>query len=156
MKKYEMDYSRTKEKALRLLEFRNHSSGELKRKLTVAGASDEDVSKVIEFLKEYNLINDRDYAKRLALDLKNLKKYGERRIRTELKSRGIITEYIEEAIGELPEFDEEELIRLVDKRLKGNFEKKNKDKVLRYFLNRGYCFDEIKRAIEKNEQESVF
>ena len=156
MKKYEMDYSQTKEKALRLLEFRNHSSGELKRKLTIAGASDEDASKVIEFLKEYNLINDRDYAKRLALDLKNLKKYGERRIRSELKSRGIITEYIEEAIGELPEFDEEELIRLVDKRLKGDFEKKNKDKLLRYFLNRGYTFDEIKRAIEKNEQESVF
>lgn len=155
MKKYEMDYSRTKEKALRLLEFRNHSSGELKRKLTVAGASLEDISKVIEFLKEYNLINDREYAKRLALDLKNLKKYGERRIRSELKSRGILSEDIEEAIGELPEFDEEELVGLVEKRLKGDFEKKNKDKVLRYFLNRGYSFDEIKKAIEKNEQESV-
>lgn len=154
MKRYEkkeMDYSQTKEKALRLLEFRNHSSGELKRKLTVAGASEDDASKVIEFLKEYNLINDREYAKRLALDLKNLKKYGERRIRSELKSRGILSEYIEEAIGELPEFDEEELVRLVEKRLKGDFEKKNKDKVLRYFLNRGYSFDEIKRTIEKIE-----
>ena len=155
MKKYEMDYSQTKEKALRLLEFRNHSSCELKRKLTVAGASEDDVLKVIEFLKEYNLINDREYAKRLALDLKNLKKYGERRIRSELKSRGILSEDIEEAIGELPEFDEEELERLVEKRLKGDFEKKNKDKVLRYFLNRGYSFDKIKRTIEKIEQESV-
>lgn len=158
MRKYEkreMDYSQTKEKALRLLEFRNHSSGELKRKLKIAGASDEDIENVIEFLKEYKLINDREYAKRLAADLKNLKKYGERRIRTELKSRGILSEDIEEAIGELPEFDEEELITMVKKRLKGDFEKKNKDKVMRYFLNRGYSFDEIKKAIENIEQESV-
>lgn len=158
MRKYEkkeMDYPQTKEKALRLLEFRNHSSGELKRKLLIAGASGENVEKVIEFLKEYNLINDREYAKRLALDLKNLKKYGERRIRQELSVKGISSEFIEEAVGELPEFEEEELIQLVEKRLKGDFEKKNKDRILRYFLNRGYSFDEIKRAIEQIEEESV-
>jgi len=151
MRKYEkkeMDYSKTKEKALRLLEFRNHSTGELHKKLKIAGSTDEDIEKVIEFLKEYNLVNDREYAKRLALDLKNLKKYGERRIRSELLTKGISSEYIEEALSELPEFDEDELVELVRKRLKGDFEKKNKDRVLRYFLTRGYSFDEIKSAIE--------
>ena len=154
MRKYEkkeMDFRQTKEKALRLLEFRNHSTGELIKKLKIAGALDEDIEKVIEFLKEYNLINDREYAKRYALDLKNLKKYGERRIRSELLTKGISSEYIEEAISELPEFEEDELFELVRKRLKGDFEKKNKDRVLRYFLTRGYSFDEVKRAIEKTE-----
>ena len=154
MRKYEkkeMDYPRTKEKALRLLEFRNHSTGELRKKLKIAGALDEDVERVIEFLVEYNLVNDREYAKRLALDLKNLKKFGERRIRSELLSRGINPEFVEEAILELPEFEEDELFNLVEKRLKGDFERKNKDRVLRYFLSRGYSFDEIKRTIEKAE-----
>lgn len=149
--KKEMDFSRTKEKALRLLEFRNHSAGELRKKLKIAGAIDEDVERVIEFLEEYNLINDREYARRLALDLKNLKKFGERRIRSELLSRGISTEFAEEAIQELPEFEENELLELVKKRLKGDFEKKNKERVLRYFIGRGYSFDEIKKAIEKIE-----
>ncbi len=149
--KKEMDYPRTKEKALRLLEFRNHSTGELRKKLKIAGALDEDIEKVIEFLVDYNLVNDREYAKKLALDLKNLKKFGERRIRSELLSRGINPEFVEEAILELPEFEEDELFDLVEKRLKGDFEKKNKDRVLRYFLSRGYSFDEIKRAIEKAE-----
>ncbi len=154
MRKYEkkeLDFSGAKEKALRLLEFRNHSSGELKKKLKIAGASDEDIEKVIGFLEQYSLIDDREYAKRLALDLKNLKKYGERRIRSELLSRGINSEFIEEAISELPEFEEDELILLVEKRLKGDFEKKNKERVLRYFIGRGYSFDEIKKAIEKIE-----
>lgn len=156
MQKYEkkeMDYSKTKEKALRLLEFRNHSTGELRKKLKIAGSTDEDIEKVIEFLREYNLVNDREYAKRLALDLKNLKKYGERRIRSELLTKGISSEYIEEAISELPEFEEDELFELVCKRLKGDFEKKNKDRVLRYFIARGYSFDEIKKAIENAETE---
>ena len=154
MRKYEkkeMDYPRTKEKALRLLEFRNHSTGELRKKLKIAGAMDEDIEQVIGFLEEYNLVNDREYAKRLALDLKNLKKYGERRIRSELLSRGISSEFVEEAVSDLPEFEDEELFVLVEKRLKGDFEKKNKDRVIRYFVSRGYFFDDIKRAIEKAE-----
>ena len=147
----EMDYSATKEKALRLLEFRNHSKGELKKKLTIAGAKSEDIESGIEFLEEYSLINDRDYAKRLALDLQNLKKYGIRRIRLELASKGILPEYIEEAIEELPEPDNDEFLVLVEKRLKGDFERKNKDKVIRYFLNKGYSFDQIKGAISDIE-----
>ena len=147
--KKEMDYAATKEKALRLLEFRNHSKGELKKKLTIAGANSEDIERVIEFLEEYHLVNDRDYAKRLALDLQNLKKYGVKRIRLELSSRGISQEYIEEAIEELPEIDTDEFVSMVEKRLKGDL--KNKDKVIRYFLNKGYSFDMIKSAISDIE-----
>ena len=145
----EMDYAATKEKALRLLEFRNHSTGELKKKLTIAGAKSEDIDRVIDFLEEYSLINDRDYAKRLALDLQNLKKYGIRRIRLELASKGISPEYIEEAVEELPEIDTDEFVAMVEKRLKGDL--KNKDKVIRYFLNKGYSFDMIKSAISDIE-----
>lgn len=158
MRKYEkkeMDFTAAKEKALRLLEFRNHSSGELRKKLSVAGALNEDIEKVMEFLQEYNLINDRDYAKRLASDLQNLKKYGKRRICSELASKGINQEFIEEAVSELDEIDDDEFLVLVEKRLKGDFEKKNKDRVIRYFLNRGYSFDKIKGAISEIETISL-
>lgn len=154
MRKYdkrEMDYSGAKEKALRLLEYRNHSKKELERKLKLAGVQDGDIKKVIEFLEEYSLINDRDYAKRLALDLQNLKKYGNRRIYSELAQRGIEPEYIEEAINELAEFDIDEFLEMVKKRIKGDFEKKNKDRVIRYFLNKGYSFDQIREAVSELE-----
>lgn len=157
MRKYEkkeMDYPKTKEKALRLLEYRNHSEKELERKLKIAGASDEDIEKVIEFLKEYNLLNDRDYAKRLAHDLQNLKKYGSRRIYSELVSKGIEPEFIEEAISELCEFDYDVFLGMVEKRIKGDFDKKNKDRVIRYFLGSGYSYDQIKQAISELEINS--
>ena len=152
MKKYEkkpMDYNKTKEKALRLLEFRTHSKKELEVKLAHAGANSEDITRVIEFLQEYNFINDKDYAKRYAMDLQNLKKIGKRRIYLELNKKGLDAEFIEEAISNLSQTDEDELLKMVDKKIKGDFDKKNKDRVIRYFLTRGYSFDEIKRCINQ-------
>ena len=93
-------------------------------------------------------MNDRSFAVKKARDLKNLKRYGIRRIKSELYSKGIAAEYIEEAVAELDD-DEEMLIPLVEKKLCGNFEKKNVDKCIRYFIYRGYSFSDIKNCIDK-------
>jgi len=44
----------TKEKALRILEFRSHSAFELKEKLRRAGSTEEDIEYMIDFCIEYN------------------------------------------------------------------------------------------------------
>ena len=88
-----------------------------------------------------------------AKDLKNLKKYGKRRIKSELYSKGIDTEYVEEAVSYLEEDEEDMLLPLVEKRLKGNFEKKNIDKCIRYFMYRGYGFSDIKNCIDNIKEE---
>lgn len=143
-----VNYEETKEKALRLLEFRNHSEKELLRKLTSVGADRQDIEKTMDFLKEYHLVNDREYARSLAVDLQNLKKYGKFRIKSELFAKGIDTEIVEEIMAELPDDDENGLTDLVKKRLKGDFDRKNKDRVIRYFIYRGYSADEIRRCID--------
>jgi regulatory protein len=154
MIKKELTKSETKEKALRLLAFRSHSEKELLEKLKMAGAKMEDISSVIEFAKEYGFINDAEYAHHLAKDLQNLKKYGKRRIIAELKKRGISSENIDAAICELSDGEEEALFPLIERKLGGNFEKKSIDKAIRYFIYRGYDFDDIKACIEKIRQET--
>ena len=146
-------YEDTKEKALRLLEFRSHSEGELKKKLSLSGASDENIEKTLEFLKEYHLLNDEAYAECLARDLKNLKGYGKNRIKNELISRGISPYLAEEVLLKLYENDTERLREQIKKRLKGDFDKKSKDKAIRYFIYRGYSFEEIRGCINSLEQE---
>ncbi len=147
--KKELTFDEAKDKALRLLEFRSHSEKELRDKLFHAGAKSEDIDEILEFCRNYGFVNDRDYAVRKAKDLKNLKKYGSRRIKSELYSKGIPSEYIDEALSYLDEDDEEEiLLPLVEKKLGGNFEKKNIDKCIRYFLYRGYNFGDIKSCVE--------
>ncbi len=148
IEKKNLNREQTKEKALRLLEFRNHSSEELRRKLRIAGSNEEDIDYMIEFCKEYHLINDKEYAKHLAKDLSNLKKFGRRRIVQELRSKGISGENIEYALEDI-EDDTDELERLVEKKLKGNFEKKSRDRAIRYFIYRGYEASDIIETIER-------
>lgn len=147
MKKLE-NYEQTKDKALRLLTFRAHSEKELAEKLRMAGAEAEDIEKTLEFCRRYNFVNDLQYAKLKARDLKNLKKYGRHRIEAELHSRGISAEFIEEAVSEL-DFDDtkDTLLPLVRKKLGGDFEKKSVDRCIRYFMYRGYDLREIKECI---------
>ena len=147
MKKLE-NYEQTKDKALRLLTFRAHSEKELAEKLRMAGAEAEDIEKTLEFCRRYNFVNDLQYAKLKARDLKNLKKYGRHRIEAELHSKGISAEFIEEAVSEL-DFDDtkDTLLPLVRKKLGGDFEKKSVDRCIRYFLYRGYDLREIKECI---------
>lgn len=154
MIKKELTKNETKEKALRLLAFRAHSEKELMEKLKRAGAKDEDLPYVMEFVKEYGFVDDAEYAKHLAKDLQNIKKYGKKRIFAELKNKGISTEYIDAALSELSDDEEDSLLPLLERKLGGNFQQKNIDKAIRYFIYRGYDFGDIKVCIEKLKQET--
>lgn len=144
----ELTFAEAKDKALRLLEFRSQSEKELSDKLKRAGAKEYDIEEILEFCRNYGFVNDRQYALSKARDLKNLKKYGKQRIKSELYSKGIPAEYVEEAIDNLEDDEENVLMPLVEKKLRGDFEKKNIDKCIRYFLYRGYSFGDIKSCIE--------
>lgn len=144
----ELSFEEAKDKALRLLEFRAHSERELRDKLRRAGAVQEDIEEILDFCRNYGFVDDRAYALKKARDLKNLKRYGIRRIKSELYAKGLDAEYIEEAVSELDGDEADTLLPLVEKKLGGNLEKKNVDKCIRYFLYRGYNFGDIKNCIE--------
>ena len=146
-KEKKLNYEQAKDKALRLLTFRAHSQKELSDKLLRAGAQAEDIEKILSFCREYKFVDDRQYAIRKARDLLHLKKFGKRRIISELYAKGISPDLIDEAVSEL-EFDQDELLGLVRRKLSGNFEQKSVDRCIRYFLYRGYDIYEIKRQIE--------
>lgn len=139
----------TKNRALKILEYRMHSEKEIYDKLRRAGAMPEDIEEVIEFLREYNFVNDYEFAKMCAKDLKEFKKYGKKRVKMELLKKGVSLPYIENALESI-EWDEEEMLYpMIKKRLGGDFDSKNIDKCVRYFIYKGYGIGEIKRNIEK-------
>lgn len=150
-----MDYQATKDKALRLLTFRAHSEFELRQKLKMAGSQTDDIEKVMEFLTEYKLIDDESYARHIANDYANIKKFGKKRIYSELINKGIDRELCDLVLLELDIDEEEMLIPQMRKKLNGDFEQKSRDRAFRYFVTRGFGFDDIKHAFEtvKNEEE---
>lgn len=152
-----LTYEAVKEKTLRLLEFRSHSEFELRNKLRMAQASDEHIDMAISFCKEYGFINDMAYATHKANDLINLKKFGLRRVKNELKAKGISEHIIDEVMANLnDESEKDTLLPLVNKKLKDDFSDKNKDKCLRYFMYRGYDLYDIKNAISLIEEGFEF
>ena len=138
---------------MRLIEFRSHSEKELRDKLRMAGAVAEDVDEIVVFLKEYRFLDDASYAWKLAQDLKHLKKSRTTRIAPELRQKGIDASDIEPAIADLGEDDCEELLQLITKRIRGDFEKKSVDRTIRYFAYRGYRVEDIVRCIESLKEE---
>ena len=141
-----LTYEQTKEKALKLLEFRSHSEFELKQKLEKSGGTQ--IEEVLKFCREYNFVDDASYAKRYAKDLQSLKKYGIRRIKEELREKGIEASLIEDALFELEKDEMPALLPQVEKKLSQNFEKKNIHKTFRYFLYRGYSISDINKCID--------
>lgn len=144
----------TKEKALRLLEYRSHSVSELRQKLRLKGGQPEDIEFAVEFCVKYGFLNDEKYAEHLARDLSNLKKLGRKRIKSELIHKGISPDTADMVLSEI-EDDDEELLKLVEKKLKGDFNKKNCDKAIRYLIYRGYELGDIKKAIERLKSDEI-
>lgn len=141
--------------AANLVSSRNYTVKAMREKLITHIGDEEIVAKTIEFLKEYKLLDDTDYARRYAHDLIYLKKFGIRQVKWKLKEKGIPDTIIEQAIEELEADDtvSENLGTLIKKRLGGNYDIKNIMKVKRYLASRGYGFDEINQAFSKIRTE---
>ncbi|MBC8570894.1 regulatory protein RecX [Zongyangia hominis] len=155
------DTRRARERALYLLSFRDHSKKELSDKLRKN--YDEDiVSEVVERLEGAGLLDDAAYARGRARDLIERKRYGEKRVRQELKIRGIASDIIDEVLSELKQDDREErLVSLIEAKYLGKLRGENGTaRVTAALARMGYPYDEIRRALrefdadEEDESES--
>lgn len=85
---------RAREKALYLLEHRNHSKKELADKIARTAVSREAAQAAADRMEELGLLNDEAYARDLARELFTRKRYGAMRVKQELKRKGIGEELI--------------------------------------------------------------
>ena len=144
--------------AARLISAKSYTVKAMKEKLKNHIGDEEIIEKTIDFLKEYKLLDDIDYACRYAHDLIHLKKFGIRQVKWKLKEKGIPDGIIDETLEEL-DFDDtisENLQNLITKKLAGNYDIKNIIKVKRYLASRGYGFDEINSAFSHIKTEEDF
>ena len=142
--------------AANLVSARSYTERGMKQKLMDHTGDEATANKVLAFLKEYKLIDDSDYARRFASDCLNLKKYGRRKIKYKLLEKGIPAEIAENAIEELDcnDVEAENLEKLMQKKLGGDFDMKNVMRAKRYFAAKGYSFDDIDSTLRKLKAES--
>ncbi|WP_455528748.1 regulatory protein RecX [Huintestinicola sp.] len=147
---YENDLRRARERALYLMESRDHSYRELFDKLE-KNYSEDICFEVCNRLAEIGVINDRRYAEKLCRQLFEVKKLGRYRVRQEMRLKGLGSEIIEEAMENFSEEDEpfERLEELVEQKYERYLtDRKGVEKVKNALARKGYSFGEIKEVLD--------
>jgi regulatory protein len=165
IKNPERSRQKTFDRAVNLLTYKPRSIEELReRLLEKAWTNHEIVDAVIEKLKEYNYLNDEQFATNLAASKIRSKNFGKRRLQQDLKRKKLDNETIEKALeNAFEEYPEEDVIdRAVAKRLriKGIPETPNeKRNFFGYLMRQGFDYDLIRKKMDeipKPEKDEEF
>ena len=144
------DFRRARERALYLLDYRDHSRGEIVEKLS-RNVDREIAEEVADKLCELGLIDDGTYAKKLARHFLLTKKYGARRAEFEMRRKDIDGRLAAEAVAEVePDEDllEELALKKYGRYLEDDPDGKGRDKAIRGLMRLGHGYYEAEAAVD--------
>ena len=144
------DFRRARERALYLLDYRDHSRGEIVEKLS-RNVDRVIAEEVADKLCELGLIDDGTYAKKLARHFLLTKKYGARRAEFEMRRKGIDGRLAAEAGAEVePDEDllEELALKKYGRYLEDDPDGKGRDKAIRGLMRLGHGYYEAEAAVD--------
>jgi regulatory protein len=153
IKDVEKARERTMNRAVKLLAAKPRSVAELRERLLEKNwTNDAVVTAVIEKLKEYNYLDDAQYARNVALSKLRQKPQGKRRLQFVMSRKKLDRETVDTAIEEAFEkIPETELIEAaIEKRvrLKGRPEtREEKKKFYDHLLRQGFDYDLIREKM---------
>lgn len=140
---------KAKKRALYLIGEREMCRGELLKKLTKTYGGDV-AEQAVEYVCGLGYVDDEEYAPKLAEYLIKRKRWGVRRVRYEMISRGLDRELVENTLADIDEDElDEELITLIEKRYINKLaDYDDRRRTIAALARRGYDFGSIKRCIE--------
>ena len=141
------DAHRAQEKALYLLEHRSHSKKELADKISRT-AGREAAERAAERMEELGLVNDAQYARNLAEELLQRKRFAARRAESELLQKGIDRALAQEIVEELAPEPEESLRFLLERKYQRSLsDEKGRRRVFAALQRLGYSGEDIRTAL---------
>jgi len=139
---------RAKKRAMHLLEKMDRTKADIRSKLRRNGYPDEAINAAIEYIESYNYLNVERYAYMYVRNYCNSR--SRNRIMQDLYRKGVDKDTINDAIESEYSVDEEELIKMyIIKRGYNvdNASMKDRDKMFRFLISKGFPLDEIQRLI---------
>jgi len=135
-------FEKARDYAFFLLKFRLRSENEIYSRLKKKKFDDEVIAKTLSFLKEKKFIDDRLFAERWA-EYRIKKPFGLRRIKEELKLKGIAKNIIEDQLSEIKQdYSEEEIVAKIAEekfpKMEGLDAQKAKKRLCGYLVRRGF------------------
>lgn len=149
----EEGYLKCKESALRTIERAYKTEKEIRDKLISKEFDINSIERTIEFLKEYNLINDENYVKMYVKD--KIKNQGQNKIKYALMQKGINEGLIKEELSKVNADSQREVAydlavkkyNLLAKREDDKY--KLSQKLYRFLTTRGYDYSVVSEVVKK-------
>ena len=139
-----------KTRALKYVLYKKRTESEVREKFK--DCDENLLEDVIEFLKEYNYINDNEYIKRSITEFKNLKNLSIKEIKYKLLQKGlnknIVEDYINSHENELMEYEINSAKNIICKKSKNMEVQEIKDSLYK----KGYVSSSIEEAIDSLEE----
>ncbi|SFC55943.1 recombination regulator RecX [Clostridium uliginosum] len=151
---------RCKDSAIRMIEKSYKTEKQVKDKLVLKGYDNDAILKAMEFLKQYNLLDDVNYTKLFVKD--KLKSQGSNKIKYSLMQKGVCKELIEEELNNIDKEHEistamnlaQKKLLIIKKSESDNY--KISSKLYRFLISKGYGYDVVKEVVKKAMEVSCF
>ncbi len=148
----EVEFPLAKERALLLLGYRDRSRAELVRKLRDSGYSASIAEQVAQRFVEIELVDDERFTAAW-VRTRTCAGYGARRISQELAEKGIAPETISAALEPISAGDEQLELARMSLRGRTAGDRKERDKLVRRLVSRGFTFQIALQATEENVRD---
>lgn len=152
----EDNYIKAKNKGLNYISRSIKTENEIIKKLSKAGFDEKTINRVLSFLKEYNFVNDEEYVELFIKE--KIRKYGAKKIKYDLRAKGIEEKLILKKISNIDEEQTFEVAFNIALKKYELFKVKYDDKqVIRkkiydLLLRKGYDYDIINKIVSKLEE----
>ena len=142
------EFDKEKTKVLKYIIYKKRSEQEIRNKF--AKTIDENMLEdIIEYLKEANYINDKEFIEKTINNFKILKNLSIKEMKYKLMAKGLnkedIEDYFYENKEELEEYETKSALNIIFKKS----DSMEQDEIKQYLLKKGYKMDSINRAFEK-------
>ncbi len=147
------EYKRAKEKAFYLISGRDYSKKQLMDKIK-RQSSEQTAEDVCERMEELGLINDENYARRLAHDLIYIKKLSVKGAKYKMIEKGIDRELCDEVLEEFEVDPVEQLVELIERKYADKLDdEKGRRRTVAALQRLGYGWSDIKSALAEFEED---
>ena len=142
------EFDKEKTKVLKYIIYKKRSEQEIRNKF--AKTIDENMLEdIIEYLKEANYINDKEFIEKTINNFKILKNLSIKEMKYKLMAKGLnkddIEDYFYENKEELEEYETKSASNIIYKKS----DSMEQDEIKQYLLKKGYKRDSINKAFEE-------
>lgn len=142
------EFDKEKTKVLKYIIYKKRSEQEIRNKF--AKTIDENMLEdIIEYLKEANYINDKEFIEKTINNFKILKNLSIKEMKYKLMAKGLnkddVEDYFYENKEELEEYETKSASNIIYKKS----DSMEQNEIKQYLLKKGYKMDSINRAFEK-------